>query len=188
VRVRFYNTATASESFVDMARVAEDVSCYDPAQPDESCDFWQTTVTPSEIGLLYYRFIIQDGTATAYYDDDPFTDGGWGEANPAVQDDSYVITVHDPDFEPIGWMQEAIVYQIFPDRFRNGRSNNDPRPREPRYSYPPNPLDQTILKDWNDLPEGYCRFYENPAEPCDESPRGRDNCGGALRGGQRRLN
>ena len=52
VATRFYNTALAAESFQDMELVAEDVSCYDEAQPAESCDFWQTTITPTEIGLL----------------------------------------------------------------------------------------------------------------------------------------
>jgi glycosidase len=188
VTTRFYSTTGAAESFQEMELVAEDVSCYDPAQPDESCDFWQTTITPEEIGLLYYRFIIKDGTATAYYDDDVFVDGGWGEANPALQDDSYVITVYDPAFEPIGWMQDAVVYQIFPDRFRNGRANNDATPNEPRYGYPPEPLDQILVKEWIDLPEGHCRFYVNPAEPCSENPRGRDYFGGDLRGVQQRLN
>ena len=188
VMTRFYNTAAAAESFHNMELVAEDVSCYDETQPDESCDFWQTTIIPTETGLLYYRFIVKDGTATAYYDDDLFIDGGWGEATPGLQDDGYVITVYDPDFEPIGWMQDAVVYQIFPDRFRNGVSSNDPDPSEPRYGYPGNPDDQILNKDWEDLPEGYCRNYVNPAEPCTEGPRGRDYFGGDLQGVQQRLN
>jgi len=188
VTARLYYTAGSYESFVPMQLVAEDVSCYDPNQPDESCDFWQTTVTPATTGLIYYRFIAQDGTATAYYDDDYFQDGGWGEAKPNQEDDSYVITVYDAGFEPLGWMQEAVVYQIFPDRFRNGRSNNDADGDEPRYGYPSDPLDQILVMDWDDLPEGYCRNYVNPAEPCDEGPRGRDYFGGDIMGVQQRLN
>ncbi len=188
VTARVYSTADSAESLLAMDLVAEDVSCYDEAQPDETCDFWQTTLTPDEIGLLYYRFIVRDGTAVAYYDDDVFQDGGWGEANPQVQDDSYVITVYDPDFEPVAWMQNAVVYQIFPDRFRNGRSSNDANPLEPRYGYPGEPLDQILVKSWQDLPEGYCRFYVNPADPCTEGPRGRDYFGGDLRGVQQKLN
>ncbi|MFZ0548877.1 MAG: alpha-amylase family glycosyl hydrolase, partial [Candidatus Promineifilaceae bacterium] len=188
VTARFYNTAVSAESFQNMELVAEDVSCYDEDQPDETCDFWQTTITPSETGLLYYRFIVKDGTATAYYDDDLFIDGGWGEATSGLQDDSYVITVYDPDFEPIGWMQDAVVYQIFPDRFYNGLAGNDPDPSEPRYGYPDNPQDQILNKAWDDLPEGYCRSYVNPADPCTEGPLGRDYFGGDLQGVQRKLN
>ena len=36
----------------------------------------------------------------------------------------------------------------------------------PRYGWPTNALDRIIRKAWTDLPEGYCRFYVNPAQPC----------------------
>lgn len=188
VRVRFWNTATNSQFFRDMTIAASDVSCYDPAQPDESCDFWQTTYTPSQLGTLYYRFIVTDGTATAYYDDDSFQDGGWGEATPNLEDDSYAITVYDPAFQPVPWMQNAVVYQIFPDRFRDGRRNNNGDPAEPRYGYPGDPLDQILVKSWADLPEGHCRAYVGVDPACAEEPRGRDYFGGDLRGIQQRLN
>lgn len=188
VQVRFFDLRAGRESFQSMERVATDVSCYDPEQPDESCDYWQTTVTPAEPTVLYYRFIVRDGTSTAYYDDDHFQDGGWGEAKPNQEDDSYVITVYEPDFEPIAWMQDAVIYQIFPDRFRNGRSNNDADPGEPRYGYPPDERDQILPMEWDDLPEGHCRLYVNPAEPCDEEKRDREYFGGDLRGVQQRLN
>lgn len=188
VQVRFFDTATNREFFQNMEVVASDVSCYDPAQPEESCDFWETFYTPTQPTTLYYRFIIKDGSATAYYDDDHFQNGGWGEATPHLEDDSYAVTVYNPDFEAIPWLQDAVVYQIFPDRFRNGRSSNDPSPLEPRYDYPPDLLDQIIVKGWDDLPEGHCRFYQNPAQTCEEEPRGRDYFGGDLRGVTQRLN
>jgi glycosidase len=37
------------------------------------------------------------------------------------------------------------------------------------------------------MPEGYCRDYINPAEPCTEAPRGRDYFGGDLRGVDQHL-
>ncbi|MFO7166555.1 MAG: alpha-amylase family glycosyl hydrolase [Chloroflexota bacterium] len=188
VRVRLYDTSVNQETFLPMERVARGVSCYDPAQPDESCDYWQTTITPARMGTLYYRFIVTDGSATAYYADDQFKDGGWGEATPSMIDNSYVITVFDPLFKPIPWMRDAVIYQIFPDRFRNGRSNNDPRGTEPRYGYPSQALDRILVKQWGDLPEGYCRKYVSPAQPCGEEPRGRDYFGGDLRGVDQRLN
>lgn len=188
VRVRVWDGVAGQQFFLDMDLAASDVSCYDEAQPDARCDFWQVAYTPDNPTTLYYRFIVSDGTATAYYDDDAFQDGGWGEATPGLQDDSYVVTVYDPAFEPVDWMQHGVVYQIFPDRFRNGRTSNNPSPSEPRYGYPPNLLDQIIIKGWGDLPEGYCRHYVNPAEPCNEGPRGRDYFGGDLRGVTQRLN
>jgi glycosidase/fibronectin type 3 domain-containing protein len=188
VRARFWDDVAGGQFFRDLELVARDVSCYDPEQPDENCDFWETRVTPAAPTTLYYRFIVQDGTATAYYDDDAFRDGEWGEATPEMRDNSYVVTVHDSAFQPIPWLQNAVVYQIFPDRFRNGRSDNNASPYEPRYGYPDDPLDQIIVKAWDELPEGYCRKYQNPAQACEEGPRGRDYYGGDLRGVTQRLN
>ncbi|MBW7882852.1 MAG: alpha-amylase, partial [Caldilineaceae bacterium] len=188
VRARIWNTTASAQSFRELARVTAGVSCYDENQPDKLCDFWQTTVSANAPTTLYYRFIVQDGTATAYYDDDDFRNGGWGEALPQVRDNGYAVTVYDPAFQPVDWMQGAVVYQIFPDRFRDGRSDNNAATNEPRYGYPDNPLDQIIRKSWGELPEGYCRAYQFAAEPCNEAPRGRDYFGGDLRGIQQRLN
>ena len=188
VRARVWDEVAQGQFFLDFVKVASDVSCYDEAQPGETCDFWQAAYTPDEPTTLYYRFIIGDGTASAYYDDDEFRDGGWGEALPNTADRGYVIQVYDADFEAVAWLQNGVMYQIFPDRFRNGRSNNDPTGNEPRYGWPTEALDRIITKSWSDLPEGYCRFYENPAEPCVEGPRGRDYFGGDLMGVQQRLN
>ncbi|MDQ5853097.1 MAG: glycoside hydrolase family 13 protein, partial [Chloroflexota bacterium] len=126
-------------------------------------------------------------TATAYYADDRFKDGGWGTVTPDPMDNSYVVTVFDQAFKPIPWLRDAVIYQIFPDRFRNGRKNNDPQGTEPRYGYAPESSDQIIFKPWNELPEGYCRKYVNPATPCAEQPRGRDYFGGDLRGIDQKL-
>lgn len=188
VRARVWDDVAQGQFFLDMDRVAADVSCYDDAQPTETCDFWQASLTPTQPTTYYYRFIIADGTSTANYEDDEQRDGGWGEARANFNDWGYVIQVHEPEFKPISWLQNGVMYQIFPDRFNNGRSNNDPNTNTPRYGWPPNPLDRIIRKAWTDLPEGYCRFYVNPAQPCNESPRGRDYFGGDLRGVQQRLN
>ena len=182
VRARFYDTASSQEFFQAMQPAATDVSCYDAALASESCDFWETTVTPTQLTTLYYRFIVTDGTATAYYADDTFKDGGWGVPTPNLIDNSYPITVFSPQFQAIPWLKDAVIYQIFPDRFRNGRSNNDPTGSEPRYGYPPSADDKILPKSWTSLPEGYCRDYVNPAQPCTESPRGRDYFGGDLKG------
>ncbi|HET9495100.1 MAG TPA: alpha-amylase family glycosyl hydrolase [Chloroflexia bacterium] len=182
VRARVYNTATSNESLLPMQVVASDVTCYDAALASDTCDYWEAAVTPSQLTTLYYRFIVTDGSDVDYYDDDNFKDGGWGQVTDDVRDNSYAITVFDPAFEPVQWMKDAVVYQIFPDRFRNGRPNNDPKGNEPRYGYPTDTLEQIIKKAWSALPEGYCRHYENPPEACGEIPRGRDYFGGDLRG------
>jgi glycosidase len=186
VRVRFWDTATSHEFFQDMSVAASDVACYDAALDAlaETCDFWQLKYTPPVTTTLYYRFIAIDGTSTAYYEDDNFKDGGWGQAIGTSVDNSYVVTVYDPAFQPEQWMKNAVIYQIFPDRFFNGDRSNDPTGFEFRYNYPNNgtdpAMDQIIRKEWNALPEGYCRGYTGVT--CNEAPRGRDYYGGDLKG------
>jgi glycosidase len=182
VRVRLYNNALAQEQFKNMTLVGSDLSCYDAALARDTCDYWQLEVDSALLTNLYYRFVITDGADVVYYADDNMKDGGWGTATDTMVDNSYVITYYDPAFAPIPWMQDAVIYQIFPDRFYNGDPRNDPSGTEAHYSYPPETIDQLIRKVWDSLPEGYCRGYVDPAAPCSEAPRGRDFFGGDLQG------
>jgi glycosidase len=187
VRTRFYDTATSSESFQDMQIAASNISCYDASLGGDTCDYWQTVYTPTQLSTLYYRFVVTDGTATAYYADDFMKDGGWGTPTPNLVDNSYDVTVYSPSFQPISWLKNAVIYQIFPDRFRNGNIRNDPTGNEPRYSYPSNPVDQIFKQLWSALPEGYCTHYVNPGQPCTQGPMGRDYFGGDLAGVDQEL-
>jgi glycosidase len=187
MRVRFYDSTASREFFRDMSLETANVSCYDPTMPQETCDYYATEITPGALTTLYYRFIAIDGTDTAYYADDVFKDGAWGKATGQMVDNSYAVTVYDPAFALQPWMQNAIIYQIFPDRFRNGSLANDPNATLARYGWPDNELDRILVKKWGSPPEGYCRAYTNPATPCLETPRGRDYFGGDLAGLHQKL-
>ena len=115
-----------------MPIAAANVSCVDPGLAAERCDFWQ--IDPARRALpdnLWYRFIVTDGTDTAYYaDDTPALDGGLGAADATTPvDQSWALMVTCPGFTAPSWAKDAVIYQIFPDRFRNGRANNDPTDR-----------------------------------------------------------
>ncbi|HTP06910.1 MAG TPA: alpha-amylase family glycosyl hydrolase [Anaerolineae bacterium] len=195
VTIRLYDTAVGHEDRQPMTLAASNVNCYDAAlaAAGSTCDFWQYTYTPQALGTTYYRFIITDGTATAYYADNAPRYGGLGQATPTEVDNGFRLNADAANFSVIPWMQNGVMYQIFPDRFRNGNPANDPKPSDPRYDYPapPNATPQQIQaaadaqiinKAWTDLPEGYCRNYDSPATPCTESPKGRDYFGGDLKG------
>ncbi|GAC1320463.1 MAG: alpha-amylase family glycosyl hydrolase [Chloroflexota bacterium] len=195
VTIRLYDTAVGHESREPMTLVARNVDCYDKAlnSAGNTCDYWQYTYTPAALGTVYYRFIARDGTATAYYSDTSNRYGGRGVATSDEQDNGFRLNVVDPNFKVIPWMQNGVMYQIFPDRFRNGDTSNDPSPTDPRYDYPapanatPQQLlaaanAQIQLRPWNALPEGYCRGYVAPSTPCTESAKGRDYFGGDLKG------
>jgi glycosidase len=197
VKVRFYSVDRAGQEIVAMQPAATDVSCYDPDLAAATCDFWQITI-PGDRGQdnLWYRFIVSDGTDTDYYADNTAAlDGGLGEPSDDPVDNSYALMVYDPDFAAPAWAKDAVIYQVFPDRFANGRSNNDARTGDIRYD------DPVLRLPWGTLPEGYCRNYADGATNCPwrfddtppdwsptkESPRGRDYMGGDLMGVTQQL-
>ncbi len=191
VSLRVYDFNANAQRLVPMTIAASDVDCYGPAPAGYSCDFWEATLTEASPNNLWYRFIVTDGSDTDYYADDTFAlDGGLGAATDELVDKSYALMVYDPGFTAPEWASEAFIYQIFPDRFRNGRSSNDARTGDIRYD------DPVLALPWGTLPEGYCRNYADgntncpwrfdptPPDwsPTKEEPRGRDYFGGDLKG------
>ena len=190
VKVRLYDFNTSSQQLLPMQPAATDADCYQEGLI-YSCDFWEVTLENGAPANLWYRFIVTDGTDTNYYaDDTPALDGGLGSTSDEVVDNSYALMVYDPAFIAPDWVNGASLYQIFPDRFRNGRSNNDPKSNDVRYN------DPVLALSWGTLPEGYCRNYADGATNCPwrfdatppsysltkEQPRGRDYMGGDLKG------
>jgi len=190
VSLRVYDLNANGQQVIPMSLAAEDVSCYQSGLEAQSCDFWET-ILDDDPNNLWYRFIVTDGTDTDYYADNTSAlDGGLGAPTDDAVDNSYALMFYQPGFSAPAWAANASIYQIFPDRFRNGRTNNDPRTNDVRY-------DDPVLKlPWGILPEGYCRNYAvadsncpwrfdaTPPDwsPTREGPRGRDYYGGDLKG------
>ncbi len=196
VTLRLYDLDAGGQSLRKMSIAASDVSCYDAAIAAERCDFWSITLPNGAPNNYWYRFIVADGSDTDYYADDTTAlDGGTGSPSDDPIDQSWALMVHTPGFKAPSWARDAVIYQIFPDRFRNGRHNNDPDTGDVRYD------DPVLDLPWGVKPEGYCRNYEDgatncpwrfdptpPAEnPTTENPRGRDYYGGDLRGVDQKL-
>ena len=155
--VRIWNSAAGREELYPMAWETNDATY----------DYWGVDLPVyTAPTVLWYHFRIYDGSAVAYYADDGARDGGWGAAygNEAdAQANDYNITIYDPNFTTPDWLKNAVIYQIFPDRFYNGDPSNDPKTTEKVYG------DSVLFHtNWFDLPE-------NP-------PRGRDFYGGDLAG------
>ena len=111
---------------------------------------------------LWYRFIVTDGTDTDYYADDTAAlDGGLGAPTDDPVDNSWALMQYVPGFTAPAWAKDAVIYQIFPDRFRNGRTKNDPKTGDVRY-------DDPGLRRCRGAssPEGYCRNYADGDANC----------------------
>ncbi len=191
VTLRVYDLNTSAQRLENMTLAASDVSCYQAGLENDSCDYWAVTLPNGAPDNLWYRFIITDGTKTVYYaDNTPALDGGLGSPSDNAVDNSFALMVYEPAFTAPTWAKNAVIYQIFPDRFRNGRKNNDPKTGDVRYD------DPVLALPWNTLPEGFCRNYADgntncpwrfdttPPDwsPTKEAPRGRDYMGGDLKG------
>ncbi|MBX3056296.1 MAG: alpha amylase N-terminal ig-like domain-containing protein [Anaerolineae bacterium] len=126
-RVRLYNDRTNVQSFLNMTLVAD----------DGTYEWWEATLPVSNDPTIYwYRFIAIDGTAIAYYEDDAARDGGWGQPFANSLDNSWQLTMYDPAFNTPDWVKDAVMYQIFPDRFRDGDASNNPPPGRFFYNEP----------------------------------------------------
>lgn len=135
-RLRVWDDRANTETYYDLAwdgSFDNDPTTY---------DWWYVDLpVGSQPTALYYFFEINDapGWCTAdqdfYVDDDPqFYGGGYGAMSDNYDDTrSFQITVYDPAFDVPSWMQRGVVYQIFPDRFRDGDPSNNPTAG--RFSY-----------------------------------------------------
>lgn len=191
VKARVYNVDTGGQQLVAMHVAASGVDCYQADLAGKSCDFWQATLPGATPANLWYRFVVTDGTDTDYYADDTAAlDGGLGATTDDAVDRSWALMFHQPGFAAPAWAKDAVIYQIFPDRFRNGRANNDAKTGDVRYDVP------VVRLGWGILPEGYCRNYaDTTATTCParfggtgvEQPQGRDYEGGDLKGVDQQL-
>ncbi len=190
VKLRVYDLNAAGQQLLPMNLVAEDVDCYQ-ADLAFTCDYWEETLSNSDPNNLWYRFIVTDGSKTVYYADNTAAlDGGLGSPSDTVIDNSFALMVYDPAFTAPTWAKNAVIYQIFPDRFRDGRKDNNPKTGDLRYD------DPVLSLAWGTLPEGYCRNYADAnvncpwrfdttppsSSPTKEQPMGRDYMGGDLKG------
>ena len=196
VNLRLYDVNANGQRFVPMHIAASDVPCFQTGLETKRCDFWEATIASTRPDNFWYRFIVNDGTSTAYYADNTAAlDGGLGAVTANPVDQSFALMFYEPGFAAPTWAKNATIYQIFPDRFRNGNKVNDPKTGDVRYD------DPVLALPWNTLPEGYCRNYTDAATNCPwrfdpnppayspnkESPRGRDYFGGDLAGVKQRL-
>ncbi len=99
---------------------------------DGTYDYWQINYTvPNVPRLVYYKIKATDGTSNAWYSDayngdhDNLGQGGEGLVTSGEPFPSFQLTTYKADFSTPSWLHNSAVYQIFPDRFRNGDITND---------------------------------------------------------------
>jgi glycosidase/fibronectin type 3 domain-containing protein len=89
-------------------------------------DYYEAVISKdvfTTIGIWGYKFILIDGSEKMEYGDD----GNSGGTGTAVADGAipFNLTVYAADYHTPDWMKNAVVYQIFPDRFFDGDKSNN---------------------------------------------------------------
>ncbi len=77
------------------------------------------TVTPTTSGLYFYHFDLYTDFRRIYR-----TPGGEGVLSWTDGQD-WQLTVYEPDFKTPDWLKNGTMYQIFPDRFCEGKPNKE---------------------------------------------------------------
>jgi glycosidase len=130
VRLRLWDDRSNQERYLSLSQL-------ETASEEAPFSWWSVTLPPAPWPtVLYYFFELRPrqgcGNALRYYTDDDTarTGGGRGVLLQKYDDwRSYQVTVYDPAFAVPAWATRATVYQIFPDRFRDGDASNNPRDR-----------------------------------------------------------
>ncbi|MGH4120583.1 cell wall-binding repeat-containing protein [Clostridium sp.] len=90
---------------------------------DANSNKWTGNFESSKIGQYKYYFVVSNGSDVKAYGDDGFF--GPGKAGQIGTVGYYDLNIYDKNFKTPNWMKNAVVYQIFPDRFFNGDTSND---------------------------------------------------------------
>lgn len=110
---------------------------------------WERTVSFSKIGEYDYFFVIYNaGGAISVYADDTSMDYGTGIATDLLHATPYDLVVYDKNFATPDWMKNAVIYQIFPDRFYDGDTSNNLAQQSSRGA-----TDYEFVSDWSMYPE-----------------------------------
>ena len=132
----------------------------------ESRSIYEKTVKmPETAGLIWYYFEVVTDSGVVYYGNNPHNLGGSGNMSFTVPSHSFQITVYKDEYKTPDWFKEAVAYQIFPDRFRNGN---------PDGAFSGDRTD-IIKRNWGEMP-----FYK--AEQFGGVYRSNDFFGGNLEG------
>lgn len=115
--------------------------------PADGKQKWSVTTSFDTIGEYSYYFVLSNGSSVSVYADD---DGYYGTGKTSELTDimPYELVVYEAGFETPDWMKNAVIYQIFPDRFYDGDNSNDFAQTTARGE-----VDYEYVKDWYMLPE-----------------------------------
>lgn len=138
---------------------------------------WAVTTSFDKLGEYHYFFAVYSGAAAIMYGDD---DGnyGTGTTSDLVSMLPYDQIVYQSGYKTPDWMKNAVIYQIFPDRFYNGDTSNDEANTSAR-----GPVNYEKMNDWYILPENPEQETTNPGSYPSNAYKGDGNWSNEIYGG-----
>lgn len=123
-----------------------------PMEPVSPSRYAVTITAPEIPGLLWYYFALVSEKETIYFGHLPDRLSSLGEISAAPE--SWQITVYHPTVLP-EWYKNAVMYQIFPDRFARG---SDYLQRQADAAHPEGWKEnrRLVVQKWDDTPF-YCK-------------------------------
>ena len=107
------------------------------AGDDGTFDLWRCTISTTE-PEIDFLLVLEDGEASWSFGADGLVNLGdesmAADADTVLLPSVFEVSLADiPVFDTPDWVKNGIIYQVFPDRFRNGNSGNDPDFSESAY-------------------------------------------------------
>ncbi len=140
-------TDATSVSLVVKGMEKQTLSMEKDGEPVDGVQMWSVTTSFNTIGENTYYFAISNGSAVKIYADD---DGYYGEGmvTDLTSIKAYDLVVYRSGYETPDWMKNAVIYQIFPDRFFDGDGTNNQDQTSARGE-----VNYEFITDWYTLPE-----------------------------------
>ncbi|MDR1292501.1 MAG: glycoside hydrolase family 13 protein [Clostridiales Family XIII bacterium] len=112
--------------------------------------FHSSIHTPEHACVVWYWFRVdmQDGSHI-YYGAEVGNNAGVGKVFPNPPT-AFQLTVYEPAFKTPDWAKSALMYQIFPDRFRRSAENRATRGLE--YHHSIGRADMSLHEGWDEPP------------------------------------
>ena len=115
---------------------------------------WVCTTKFDQAGEFQYYFAVTNGSDMVFYTDDNYNnyykkgDYGTGTVRDINNLFPYDLVVYYAGFTTPDWMKNAVIYQIFPDRFFDAKETNNQAQLDARGS-----VEYEYVSDWYLLPE-----------------------------------
>lgn len=120
----------------------------EPEKEENGKKIWSMETSFNKIGEYHYFFAVSNGSAISIYSDDEAKNYGEGMATDLLSAVPYDMIVYQEGYKTPDWMKNAVIYQIFPERFCNGDVTNDTITSDARGS-----IQYEYMPDWYIIPK-----------------------------------